>query len=99
MSLSLKLDLENRIFARAAVLRVRLYTRKRRLIATPNSDEYLQALLRVYNRFFPLPADEELSWQRNDLQQRYLSQRPFMGGIKNGWILPAPSGKRKMLDK
>ena len=95
MSLSLKIDLENRIFARAAFLHMHIEESSGTWRASSEKDAYLNALLRVYNQFFSCPSDTEDRSDWQNFWSEYERQRPFAGGVKNGWILPLVSVNEK----
>ena len=85
MNLSAKIDLENRIFARAARLSAPVDGVRGRL-SSPADDAYLQALLNVYNRFFLdenrvlfLEEEPSLTWRYFKQERRFL---PFLCPIK-----------------
>jgi len=76
-----RLELENLIFRRAAVLHAEVWGKNGALFAA-HPDGYLQALLAVYNRFFqdenqrnfPLPPTPLLG-------KDFVGQFPFCGGL------------------
>ncbi|WP_428053972.1 hypothetical protein [Candidatus Avelusimicrobium stercoris] len=85
MNLSAKIDLENRIFARAARLSAPV-DGVRGCLSAPADDAYLQSLISVYNRFFAdenrafLPEeDSSLTWRYFRQERRFL---PFLCPIK-----------------
>lgn len=95
MSFSVKLDLENRIFARAAFLHIEIYANGGRWCSSLQTDAYLNALLNVYNYFFVQVLDENELKNWHDFWRVYEEQGPFIGGVKNGWILPPVSEGKK----
>ena len=87
MNLSAKIDLENRIFARAARLSVPVDGVRGRL-SSPADEAHLQSLISVYNRFFAdenralFPEeDSSLTWRYFKQERRFL---PFLCPIKGG---------------
>ena len=85
MNLSAKIDLENRIFARAARLSVPVDGVRGRL-SSPADEAHLQSLISVYNRFFAdenralFPEeDSSLTWRYFKQERRFL---PFLCPIK-----------------
>ena len=79
--MSKRLELENLIFWRAAELQANVWGKNGALYAS-NPDEYLRALLAVYNRFFArenqrdFPQSATYLWDEN-----YFAQHPFFGGL------------------
>ena len=85
MNLSAKIDLENRIFARAARLSVPVDGVRGR-VSSPADEAHLQSLISVYNRFFAdenralFPEeDSSLTWRYFKQERRFL---PFLCPIK-----------------
>ena len=104
MSLSLKIDLENKIFYRAAALQTSVDARRGSLRSVCE-DACLQELLRVYNRFFSSENEQGIdktagaeavadAAARAAFWRDYEYTHPFLGGIKNGWELPPVAARR-----
>ena len=82
MSLSSKIDLENLIFARAALLNTVVYAKYGALIS-PAEDLELQTLLYVYNAHFRAENFKNYCTAQEALAQRqaYLAQRTRPPGL------------------
>ena len=82
MSLSAKIELENKIFARAARLQTEVYSKYGRL-SSPSEDLELQTLLYVYNAHFCAKNFRQFCSSREALQayQTYHSQGHDQAGL------------------
>ena len=82
MSLSSKIDLENKIFARAMQLKTTVHAKYGGLIS-PSEDLELQTLLYVYNINFRAENFKHFCTAQDALEQRqaYLAQRARSPGL------------------
>ncbi len=82
MSLSSKIDLENKIFARAVLLKTTVHVKEGALIS-PAEDLELQTLIYVYNANFRAENFNNFCTAQDALEQRqhYLAQRTYSPGL------------------